>query len=180
MKQLVAVVFTAMFAGLAMGAEAPAAAEPVSILAPVTYAVEAPVPERVRQECHIESQVLDDLHETLAGKGMGGTVVASAGDGLVLKVTIERVIGQPGGGWSGQKSLTLGIALLRAGSVERTTSLSYATKSLNPLARTCASFERASSKLSEVVAKWLASDRLASKTAGAKPSPAPAASTSSN
>jgi hypothetical protein len=165
MKKIVSFALAAMCSALALGAETPPAPERVSILAPVTYAVEAPVPERVRQECQIERQVVDALHETLAEKGMGGAVVASAGDGLVLKVTIERVIGQGGGGWSGPKTLTLGVALLRAGSVERTTSQSYATRSLNPLAGSCASYERAASKVSELIARWLKAPTRASASA---------------
>ncbi len=174
MKQLVSFALAAMCSGVSLGAESPTAVEPVSILAPVTYSIDAPAPERIRRDCNIERQVLDALHESLADKGMGGSVVASAGDGPVLKVTIERVIGQGGGGWSGPKTLTLGVALLRAGVVERTTSQSYATRSLNPLAGTCASFERASSKVSELIARWL---RAPTRSAASAPAHAlPAAS----
>ena len=145
----------ALCSGIALGAEAPAGTEPVSVLEPVTYAVEAPVPDWIRQECHLEQQVLADLHEALEDKGLGGAVVESAGGGLALRVTIERVVGQRGGHWSGPKTLTLGIALLKSGQVARTTSQSISTDSLNPLAGTCTSLDRASSKVSDLVVRWL-------------------------
>lgn len=176
MKKLACCAMTALCSAIAWGANAPAGTESVSVLKPVTYSAEASGPDRIRQECHLEQQVLADLHEALADKGLGGAVVESAGDGLALKVTIELVIGQRGGGWSGPKTLTLGISLLRSGNVVRTTSQSIATRSLNPLAGTCASFERASSKVSDLVVAWLLPGRRTGVGAIALSQPASAAS----
>lgn len=155
MSRLACGALAALCSGVALGAEAPAGAGPVSLIKPVTYAAEAPVPDWIRRDCHLQEQVLDDLQEALMDKGLGGAVVDAAGQGLALRVTIERVVGQRGGGWSGPKTLTLGIALLQSGQVARTTSQTISTDSLNPLAGTCASLERASSKVSDRVVRWL-------------------------
>jgi len=176
MNKLACVALAALCSGMAQGAELPAATELVSVLKPVTYSVEAPGPDWIRRECHLEQVVLAHLHEALADKGLGGAVIESAGEGLALKVTIERVIGQRGGGWSGPKTLTLGISLLRSGQVMRTTSQSIAAKSLNPMAGTCASFERASSKVSDQVVNWLLPGRRTGVGALALSNPASAAS----
>lgn len=180
MKKLMPCALAAICSAPAFGATVPVTAEPVSILSPASYSSEAPAPDWIRQECHLERQVVDDLHATLETKGMGGAIVERAGDGLVLKLTIERVIGQHGGGWSGPKTLTLGVTLLRAGLVERTTSQSVATKSINPLAGTCASFERASSKLSELIARWVQPDKHSGNAAASAPRPATAISSSTD
>lgn len=180
MKKFMPWALAAICSAPAFGANVPATAEPVSILSPAAYASEAPAPDWIRQECHLEQRVVDDLHATLENRGMGGAVVERAGDGLVLKLTIERVIGQRGGGWSGPKTLTLGVALLRAGIVERTTSQSIAAKSINPLAGTCASFERASSKLSGLIARWVQPDKPSGNAAASAPRPAAAISSSTD
>ncbi|MFL6677922.1 MAG: hypothetical protein ACJ8IK_06240 [Burkholderiaceae bacterium] len=165
-----------LYSGIAFAADAPPGTESVSVLRPVTFSVEAPAPEWIRQECQLEQHVLDDLHEALADRGLGGAILESPGEGLALKVTIERVVGQRGGGWSGPKTLSLGIALLRGGKVMRTTSQTSATKSLNPMADTCASFERASSKVSDLVVGWLLPGRRTGVGAIALSHAAPAAS----
>jgi hypothetical protein len=155
MRKLACCALAALCSGAVLGADAPPGAESVSVLEPVTYSAEAVAPDWIRQECHLEKVVLSDLHDALADRGLGGVVVESAGEGLALRVTIERVIGQRGGHWSGPKTLTLGVALLRSGHVARTSSQSISTDSLNPLAGTCTSLERASSKVSDLVVRWL-------------------------
>ena len=176
MRKLACGALAALCSGIALSAEAPGGAGPVSVLEPVTYSVEALAPDWIRQECHLEQQVLADLHEALADKGLGGAVVESAGEGLALRVTIERVIGQRGGHWSGPKTLTLGVALLHSGQVARTTSQSISTDSLNPLAGTCASLDRASSKVSDLVVRWLLPGKRSGAGAIALSAPASAAS----
>jgi hypothetical protein len=180
MNKLACGALAALCTGIVLGAEAPAGTESVAVLKPVTYSVEATVPEWIRLECHLEQQVLDDLHEALADKELGGTVVESAGEGLALRVTIERVIGQRGGHWSGPKTLTLGVALLRSGQVARTTSQSVSADSLNPLAGTCTSLERASSKVSNLVVRWLLPGKRTGAGAIALSAPAPASASAAS
>ena len=146
---LAAVMSRAVFA-----ADMPAAAEPIAVLVPVAYAVRAVVPVNVKAECHIENKVADDLAQALASDGLGGVATTST-SGRVLQATIERVIAQPGGGWSGPKTLSLTVQLLQDGQVVRTLHPSVTTKSLNPLSRTCASIDRASEKSSAQVVKWI-------------------------
>src|SRR4051812_47638576 len=112
MKNLVLSSLAAMGCACAFGAEYAIVPEPVAVLEPATYSSEATAPDWIRQECHLERQVVDDLHAALAEAGLGGALVQSAGDGLAVRLTIERVIGKRGGGWSGPKTLTLGVALL--------------------------------------------------------------------
>ena len=176
MKKIACCALAALCSGVVLGAGAPPGTESVSVLEPVTYSVDAVAPDWIRQGCHLEPRVLADLHEALADKGLGGAVVGSPADGLALRVTIERVIGQHGGGWSGPKTLTLGIALLRSGNVVRTTSQTIATMSLNPLAGTCSDLERASSKVSDLVVNWLLPGRRTGVGAIALSKPASAAS----
>jgi len=176
MRKLACCALVASCSGAVFAADAPPGTESVSVLKPVTYGIEAPAPDWIRQDCHLEPQVLEDLHQALADRGLGGAIVDAPGEGLALKVTIERVIGKHGGGWSGPKTLTLGIALLRSGNVIRTTSETIATKSLNPLAGTCGDLERASSKASDLVVNWLLPGRRTGVGAIALSAPASAAS----
>jgi len=179
MRTLACCALAALCSGAACAADAPEGTEAVAILRPVTYAIEAPAPDWIRQECKLEPKVLEDLHEALADRRLGGAIVDTPGAGLTLQVTIERVIGQRGGDFSGPKTLTLGVSLLRSGQVVRTTSETSANRSINPLAGSCAALERASSKVSDLVVNWLLPGRRTGVGAIALSHPAPPASAAS-
>jgi hypothetical protein len=97
--------------GAAWAADAPVVPEAVSVLTPIAYSSEAPVPPWIRDECKLEQQVAHDIGAALASHGLGGAATTSAASGNVLKLTIERVVGQRGGGWSGAKTLSLSVQL---------------------------------------------------------------------
>ncbi len=158
----------------AFATEVLAGADPVAVLEPVTYGAGATVPVDVKADCHVEDKVASDLGAALASQGLGGAATPST-SGLVLRATIERVIAQPGGGWSGPKTVSLSVELLKDGQVLRTTRQSFATKALNPFSKTCASIDRASEKLSVLIARWIVAPPVRAKAVASAASGASAA-----
>jgi hypothetical protein len=158
----------------AWAADAPVVPEAVSVLTPIAYSSEAVAPSWIRDECKLEQQVAHDIGAALARQRLGGTATTSAARGNVLKLTIERVVGQRGGGWSGPKTLSLSVQLMRDGQVVGMSDETLADKSRNPLAGTCASFEVVSEKLSKRIVKWLTTERPGQRATATTAMPASA------
>jgi hypothetical protein len=148
----------AVCCGSAWAGEMPAAPTPVlvQLLAPISYSSAAPAPAWIKEDCHVERLLELALSKALADRSLGGATTTTRAQGAVLEVTIERVIGQAGGGWSGDKTVSIHLSLLQDGQLQRSTDQTVATKSLNPLAGTCASFERAADKMGGLAVRWLA------------------------
>ena len=106
----------------AAGACAAAQAEPVALLAPVTYEPDAPVVQKVRDQCPIERQLADHTADALRRSGVGPGMTNSP-DGTVVRVMISRVRGVGGGAWTGPKAITLRVELRHDDNTVRATTL---------------------------------------------------------
>ena len=143
----------ALFILLAVSASAHA--DGVTLVAPVTYAVEASVVTKVRQECQLENRLAADINAALAN------TTTPAGE--ALRVTILDVMGVGGGAWSGPKSISLRVELMKDGKVERSTRLTRTTGggAFGGFKGTCAILERDSATLGKDVARWAGNDAYA-------------------
>ena len=133
---------------LLLAASASAHADGVTLAAPVTYAAEASVVTKVRQECQLENRLATDINAALAN------TTTPAGE--ALRVTILDVMGVGGGAWSGPKSISLRVELMKDGKVERSTRLTRTTGggAFGGFKGTCAMLERDSATLGKDVARW--------------------------
>lgn len=156
MKWFALAASAAVGCGSAWASDAAAELDPVLLLTPIGYSSAAPAPAWIKEDCHVERLLEAALGKALADKHLGGAATTARVQGQVLEVTIERVIGQAGGGWSGDKTVSIHLSLLQDGQLRRSTDQTVATRSLNPLAGTCASFERAAGKLGDLTARWVA------------------------
>lgn len=136
-----------------VAATAPAWADGVQLLTPVTYAAESSVVPKVREACKVEERLTTDI-----GKALGGSTADAGGD--VVRVSIVDVMGVGGGAWSGPKAISLRVELLKGGKVLRATHLTRTTTggAFGGFKGTCAMLERDSAVLGKDVAMWVASD----------------------
>ena len=77
---------------LLLAVSASAHADGVTLAAPVTYAAEASVVTKVRQECQLENRLAADINAALAN--------TTTPNGEALRVSILDVMGVGGGAWS--------------------------------------------------------------------------------
>lgn len=131
---------------------ASAHADGVTLVTPVTYAAEAPVVTKVRQECQLENRLATDINAALAN--------TTTPNGEAVRVTILDVMGVGGGAWSGPKSISLRVELMKDGKVERSTRLTRTTGggAFGGFKGTCAILERDSAVLGKDVARWAGND----------------------
>ena len=127
---------------------ASAHADGVTLMAPITYAPEASVVPKIREECLLENRLATDINAALAN-----TTTPSGKD---LRVSILGVMGVGGGAFSGPKAITLRVELMQDGKVERSTRLTRTTGggAFGGFKGTCAILERDSATLGKDVARW--------------------------
>ncbi len=123
-------------------------ADGAALVTPVTYAPEASVVQKVRQECQLENRLASDINAAL--------VNTTTPAGKQLRVTILDVMGVGGGAWSGPKAISLRVELLSGDKVERSTRLTRTTTggAFGGFKGTCAMLERDSATLGKDVARW--------------------------
>ena len=99
------------------GSEAPGAnaGAPVAATAvpPIRYGAEADVPEAVKAECGLDTQI----PQWLAEYAPGATPSAPTDAGRVLDIEIVAMMGAGGGMWSGPKQMTVVGTLTEGGAV---------------------------------------------------------------
>ena len=134
-------------------ATAPAWAQSVQLVTPVTYAAESSVVPKVREACKLEDRLAADISSGLAG-------VTGSAPGQSVKVSIVDVMGVGGGGWTGPKAISIRVDLLQGDKVLRSTHLTRTTTggAFGGFKGTCSMLERDSAVLGKDVAKWVASD----------------------
>ncbi len=133
---------------LLLAVSASAHADGSTLVTPVTYASEASVVQKVRQECQLENRLAADINAAL--------VNTSTPAGKSLRVTILDVMGVGGGAWSGPKAISLRVELLNGDKVERSTRLTRTTTggAFGGFKGTCSMLERDSATLGKDVARW--------------------------
>ncbi|WP_230461614.1 hypothetical protein [Burkholderia ubonensis] len=113
--------------GLCLSTSSAFAASQILLETPVTYAPDAGVVQRVKDECHIEDMLTRHVGDVLRkiNRGGDGTVAsqADAGDAKVLRLQITHVLGVGGGAWSGPKATTVTADLIEGGKVTRHTKI---------------------------------------------------------
>ena len=131
-----------------LAVSASAYADGATLVAPVTYASEASVVQKVRQECQLENRLASDINAAL--------VNTTTPAGKSVRVTILDVMGVGGGAWSGPKAISLRVELLDGDKVERSTRLTRTTTggAFGGFKGTCAMLERDSATLGKDVARW--------------------------
>jgi hypothetical protein len=92
---------------------------------PVTYASDAGVVERVKDECHIDDMLTRRVGEALRrmNRTGEGTIDANSapGDAQVMRLRITYVMGVGGGAWTGPKAISVSADLIDNGKVVRHT-----------------------------------------------------------
>ena len=138
-----------------LGAGTVHAAQPVSLLTPVTYEYDTSVLHKTKESCKLEDKLAGDLGGELQ-KRAGQPRTTSTTAGVVVRVTITGSGGIGGGGWTGSKSLTVRAEELKDGEVVR--SRSFVRKSrggfAGPFEGTCAILEGISETLAKDIVDW--------------------------
>jgi hypothetical protein len=136
------------------------AKDKVLLLTPVTYRADASVVQRVREECHIESMLEQDVGSALKKRLSGGTVdsEAAANGATVLKLQISHVLGVGGGAWSGPKALTVYADLVENGKVVRQARINrWSTGGVwGGFKGTCSIINRCSVAIAKDLTRWAA------------------------
>jgi hypothetical protein len=114
--------------------------------------------------------------DALRAQGRSIDTTMSSDTGRILEVTIERVEGLGGSGWTGSKSLSLKARILVDGKVVHSTMSSYQSKGF-PFSTTCLILGHDSAHISKDIARWLDEvDNADAARAAASTSPAAAPS----
>lgn len=131
---------------------------------PAVYEPGAPVPQRIQQECALESLLGNHVFQKVSERFPGTLQLRDSNiEGTqVLTVTILNVTGFGGGGWSGPKTITLRADLTKEGRVIHTAVKHRASRGgvFGGVMGTCAILERVTQALGSDVAKWLAAVTL--------------------
>lgn len=97
-------------------------AESLRVQVPAPYADNAPVMDRIREECAVEEMVGNYVFRHVAQKYPDALQVSDPAEldkGRVLKLTVLSVQGVGGGGWSGSKAILVRGDLMQDGKVVR-------------------------------------------------------------
>jgi hypothetical protein len=118
------------------------AAQPVSLLLPVSYEYATSVLNKTKESCKLQDKLATDIGGEIQ-KRAGRPGTATGSEGVTLRVTILGSGGIGGGGWTGSKSLTVRVEELTDGEPVR--SRSFIRKSrggfAGPFEGTCAILE---------------------------------------
>ena len=135
------------------------AADKLYVQTPADRDPDAPINERVKEECAIESRVSFFVQE--AAKTTFDVIpsmtLADAANNKALSLTVLSVEGIGGGGWTGSKRITLRGTLTENGNVAGTFVARRSSRGgvLGPMQGTCSIFERDAKELGQDIAKWL-------------------------
>ena len=139
------------------------AAQPVSLLLPVTYESDTAVLHKTKESCQLEDKLARDIGgEFQRRAGEPRTVSSTAG--VVVRVSIMGSKGIGGGGWTGSKSLTVKAEQLKDGDVVRTRGFTGRSRGglAGPFEGTCAILEGISETLAKDIVDWTGTETNAS------------------
>jgi hypothetical protein len=142
------------------------AADPVKISPQTPFAEGISVPDAVRKECGLETQI-----PTLLTEAAAGGVAISEGDlntypGRVLKTRITHILAPGGGPWSGPKSVKVDGELVEGGKVIG--SFQARRNATGGGFGTCAMLTRCAQAIAKDINGWLAAPALDSRLGDAK------------
>jgi hypothetical protein len=137
-----------------VGAQADESAASIGLLTPIGYADGANTKSPLQEDCDIGAIVAEDFSIMMKKGGAGGTPVASADSGRVLRVQIARANGADGGLWR-PKTLAVDLELLAGGRVLAKTHLTSESMSPNPFKGACSSLHRVTVKLGRAAVRWI-------------------------
>ena len=146
---------TSLVAAALVATAAARAAQPVSLLVPVTYEYSTSVLHKTKETCKLESNLETGIGSEIEKRaGRPGTVSTTAG--VVLRVTIVGSGGIGGGGWTGAKSLAVRVEELQDGQVVRMRTFANHGRNglLGAFEGTCGILEGLSGKLSKDIVDW--------------------------
>jgi len=132
------------------------AAQPVTLLLPVTYETPSSVLNKTKETCNLEDKLGRDIGGEFQRRAGEARTTGSPAAGVVARVFIVggRTVG--GGGWTGSKSLTLKVEMLQDGEVVRSRGFSSKSRGgfAGPFEGTCAILEGISETLAKDVVDW--------------------------
>ena len=145
-----------LVAGLAAIAVHAQAAQPISLLMPVTYETESSVLHKARESCKLDDKLGNGIAAELQKRAGQPRTVSEVASGVVLRVQLVggNVLG--GGGWTGSKSLTLKVQQLQDGEVVRQRGFSRKGRGglAGPFEGTCGILEGLADDLAKDVVDW--------------------------
>ena len=132
------------------------AAQPVSLLLPVTYQSEDSLLHKTREACKIEDKLAADIGAEYQKRAGEPRTTVSARTGVVVRVAIAGGVNVGGGGWTGSKSLNLKVEELLDGEVVRARGFSRKSRGglAGPFEGTCAILEGISETLAKDIVDW--------------------------
>ncbi len=140
------------------------AADKLYVQTPADRDKDAPINDKVKQECGIENRVSYFVQESAKEKFdvVPSKTLADAGNSKALSLTVLGVQGIGGGGWTGSKTITLQGTLRENGEVTGTFIARRSSRGgvLGPVQGTCSIFERNAAALGKDIAAWLAQPRM--------------------
>lgn len=134
-------------------------AAPVYLETPVTYAPNAGVVDKVKEECKPDEMFVREASPFFAKLAEGEGTVAADGaprDKTRVQVQITHVMGVGGGAWSGPKSMSIQATLIENGKPGRTTKLTRTTTggAFGGFKGTCSLIERCAKALGKDLSQW--------------------------
>jgi hypothetical protein len=149
------------FCLLFLAARACCAQEKLLVELPAAFDPGASTVRRVKDQCALPTVVGDKAFEQIQRRIPGAISVArpvEAGDAKFVRLTIVRVDGIGGGGWTGPKELTVRADLIRGTEVLATIERNEESRGgiLGPVTGTCGIFEGIAETLGGAIAEWLA------------------------
>ena len=140
---------------LALASSVARAAQPISLLLPVTYEFDTAVLHKTKEACKLEDKLASGIGGEIQKRaGRAGTVTTT--DGVVVRVTIVGSGGIGGGGWTGSKSLTVRAEELKDGDVVRMRTFIRKSRGglAGPFEGTCGILEGITETLSQDIVGW--------------------------
>ncbi|MBP0599513.1 hypothetical protein J8I26_15455 [Herbaspirillum sp. LeCh32-8] len=137
-----------------------AQADTLRVQVPAQYADNAPVMDRIRDECAVEEMVGNYVFRHVSRKypdALQASDPAELNKGRVLKLTILSVQGVGGGGWSGAKAILVHGDLMQDGQVVRTAVQRDHSRGgmLGGMRGTCSILEIVAESLGKQFTAWL-------------------------
>ena len=145
----------ATLAATAFAIAGTAAAAPISLLVPVTYAEDSKVLNKTKDSCALEDKLAGAIGAEMHKAG-GTAQTTTTPAGIVLRVTILGSRGIGGGGWTGSKTLSVNAALLKDGLSVRNRNFMRKSRGglAGPFEGTCAILEGIAETLGQDIVAW--------------------------